>query len=173
MDGLDLKVWPCHPHGSWQRALAHQAVGLPVDDADAKALAVWDKEGKTAHVKQSLIKKHRKYVAHVAAAARELIEPGEVVGCYELARRVAQDPDMPARVEVVDVLKSLKPGRGYAGLTKRYIDNLSGHPGHFYARCESDFDIFIAQRKAYRAEIARRELALNIHAGEERERKHS
>lgn len=173
MDGLDLKVWPCHPHGSWQRALAHQAMKLPVDDADAKALAAWDKEGKNALGKQSLIKKHRQYVAHVVAAARELIKPGEVVGCYELARRVARDPDMPARGEVVDVLKSLKPGRGYAGLTKRYIDNLSGHPGHFYARCESDFDRFISQRKAYRAEIARRALALNIHAGEERERKYS
>ncbi|MDU2585643.1 MAG: hypothetical protein E7C83_00510 [Corynebacterium sp.] len=173
MDGLDLKVWPCHPHGSWQRALAHQAVGLPVDDEDAKALAAWDKEGKTALGKQSLIKKHRQYVAHVAAAARELIEPGEVVGCFELARRVAQDPDMPRREEVADVLKSLKPWRRYGGLTKRYIDNLSGHPGHYYARRQRDIDIFIAQRKAYRAEIARRALALNIHAGEERERKHS
>lgn len=173
MDGLDLKVWPCHPHGSWQRALAHQAVGLPVDDEDAKALAAWDKEGKNAHVKQSLIKQHRKYVAHVAAAARELIEPGEVVGCFELSCRVAGAPDMPRRDEVVEVLKSLRPGRSYGGLTKRYIDNLSGHPGHFYARHDRDFDIFIAQRKAYRAEIARRALALNIHAGEERERKHS
>jgi len=36
MDGLDLNVWPCHPHGSWQRALAHKAMGLPVDDEDAK-----------------------------------------------------------------------------------------------------------------------------------------
>ena len=121
MDGLDLKVWPCHPHGSWQRALAHKAVGLPVDDADAKALAAWDKEGKNAHVKQSRIKQHRQCVAHVAAAARELIEPGEVVGCYELACRVAGAPDMPSRAEVVDVLKSLKPGRNYGGLTKRYI----------------------------------------------------
>lgn len=168
MDGLDLKVWPCHPHVSWQRALAHKAMGLPVDDADAKALAAWDKEGKNAHVKQSLIKQHRKYVARVAAAARGHIEPREVVGCFQLARRVARDPDMPARREVVDVLKSLKPGRSYGGLTKRYIDNLSGHPGHFFARRERDLDIFIAQRKAYRGEIARR-----INAGQERERKHS
>lgn len=168
MDGLDLKVWPCHPHGSWQRALAHKAMGLPVDDEDAKALAAWDKEGKNAHVKQSRIKQHRKYVARVAAAARGHIEPREVVGCFELARRVARDPDMPSRAEVVDVLKALKPGRSYGGLTKRYIDNLSGHPGHFFARRERDLDIFIAQRKAYRAEIARR-----IYAGQERERKHS
>lgn len=173
MDGLDLKVWPCHPHGSWQRALAHQAMRLAVDDADAKALAVWDKEGKTARGKKALIKQHREYVAYVVAAARELIEPREVVGCYELARRVARDPQMPARGEMVDVLKSLKPGRSYGGLTKRYIDNLSRRPGHFYAQCESDFDIFITQRKAYRAEIARRALALYIHAGEGRERKHS
>lgn len=107
-------------------------------------------------------------MARVAAAARSHIEPREVVGCFELARRVAGAPDMPARGEVVDVLKSLKPGRSYGGLTKRYIDNLSGHPGHFFARRERDIDIFIAQRKAYRGEIARR-----IHAGEERERKHS
>lgn len=173
MDGLDLKVWPCHPHGSWQRALAHKAMGLPVDDEDAKALAAWDKEGKNAHVKQSRIKQHRQYMARVAAAARSHIGPREVVGCFELARRVAGDPDMPARGEVVDVLKSLKPGRGYAGLTKRYIDNLSGHPGHFYARHERDFDIFIARRKAYRAEIGRRVCAQYINAGEERERKHS
>ena len=173
MDGLDLKVWPCHPHGSWQRALAHKAMGLPVDDEDAKALAAWDKEGKNAHVKQSRIKQHRQCVAHVAAAARELIEPGEVVGCYELARRVAGAPDMPSRAEVVDVLKALKPGRSYGGLTKRYIDNLSGHPGHFFARHERDFDIFIARRKAYRAEIGRRVCAQYIHAGQERERKHS
>ena len=131
MDGLDLNVWPCHPHGSWQRALAHKAMGLPVDDEDAKALAAWDKEGKNAHVKQSRIKQHRQYMARVAAAARSHIEPREVVGCFELARRVAGAPDMPARGEVVDVLKSLKPGRSYGGLTKRYIDNLSGHPGHF------------------------------------------
>ena len=173
MDGLDLKVWPCHPHGSWQRALAHQAMKLPVDDADAKALAAWDKEAKTALGKRSLIKQHRQYVARVAAAARGHIEPREVVGCRELARRVAQAPDMPSRAEVADVLKSLKPGRSYGGLTKRYIDNLSGHPGHFFARHDRDFDRFISQRKDYRAEIARRALALNIHAGEERERKHS
>lgn len=168
MDGLDLNVWPCHPHGSWQRALAHKAMGLPVDDEDAKALAAWDKEGKNAHVKQSLIKQHRQYVARVAAAARSHIEPQEVVGCFQLARRVAGDPQMPARGEVVEVLKSLRPGRSYGGLTKRYIDNLSGHPGHFFARRERDLDIFIAQRKAYRGEIARR-----INAGQERERKHS
>lgn len=173
MDGLDLKVWPCHPHGSWQRALAHQAMKLPVDDADAKALAAWDKEAKTALGKRSLIKQHRQYVARVAAAARGHIEPREVVGCRELARRVAQAPDMPSRAEVADVLKSLKPGRSYGGLTKRYIDNLSGHPGHFFARHDRDFDRFISQRKDYRAEIARRALALNIHAGEERERKYS
>lgn len=173
MDGLDLKVWPCHPHGSWQRALAHQAAGLPVDDADAKALAVWDKKGKNALGKKALIKKHRKYVAYVVAAARSHIGPREVVGCRELARRVAQAPDMPSRAEVVDVLKSLKPGRNYGGLTKRYIDNLSGHPGHFYARHDRDFDIFIARRKAYRAEIGRRVCAQYINAGEERERKHS
>ena len=168
MDGLDLNVWPCHPHGSWQRALAHKAMGLPVDDEDAKALAAWDKEGKNAHGKKALIEKHNEYVAHVTAAARGHIEPREVVGCFQLARRVAGDPDMPARGEVVEVLKSLRPGRSYGGLTKRYIDNLSGHPGHFFARHERDFDIFIAQRKAYRAEIARR-----IYAGQERERKHS
>lgn len=173
MDGLDLKVWPCHPHGSWQRALAHKAVGLPVDDADAKALAVWDKEAKTALGKKALIKKHRQYVAYVVAAARGHIEPREVVGCRELARRVAGAPDMPSRAEVADVLKSLKPGRSYGGLTKRYIDNLSGHPGHFFARHERDFDIFIAQRKAYRAEIGRRVCAQYINAGEERERKYS
>ncbi|MDN8620320.1 hypothetical protein Q0N36_06975 [Corynebacterium kefirresidentii] len=134
---------------------------------------MWDKEGKNALGKQSLIKQHRQYVARVAAAARRHIEPREVVGCFELARRVAQDPDMPARDEVVDVLKSLKPGRRYGGITKRYIDNLSGHPGHYYAQRQCDIDTFIAQRKAYRAEIARRAFALNIHAGEERERKHS
>ena len=112
-------------------------------------------------------------MARVAAAARGHIGPREVVGCRELARRVAGDPDMPSRAEVADVLKSLKPGRGYAGLTKRYIDNLSGHPGHFFARHERDFDIFIARRKAYRAEIGRRVCAQYINAGEERERKHS
>lgn len=111
MDGLDLNVWPCHPHGSWQRALAHKAMGLPVDDEDAKALAAWDKEGKNAHVKQSRIKQHRQYMARVAAAARSHIGPREVVACRELARRVAEAPDMPSRVEVADVLKSLKPGR--------------------------------------------------------------
>lgn len=173
MDGLDLKVWPCHPHGSWQRALAHKAMGLPVDDEDAKALAAWDKEGKNAHVKQSRIKQHRQYVARVAAAARSHIGPREVVGCRELSRRVAEAPDMPSRVEVADVLKALKPGRSYGGLTKRYIDNLSGHPGHFFARHERDFDIFIARRKAYRAEIGRRVCAQYINAGQERERKYS
>lgn len=173
MDGLDLNVWPCHPHGSWQRALAHKAMGLPVDDEDAKALAAWDKEGKNAHGKKALIEKHTKYVAYVTAAARGHIEPREVVGCFELARRVARDPQMPARGEVVEVLKSLRPGRSYGGLTKRYIDNLSGHPGHFFARRERDLDIFIAQRKAYRAEIGRRVCAQYINAGQERERKHS
>lgn len=43
MECLGLNMWPCHPRGSWQRALAHQAAGLPVDDVDAAALAVWDR----------------------------------------------------------------------------------------------------------------------------------
>ena len=116
MDGLDLKVWPCHPHGSWQRALAHKAMGLPVDDDDAKALAAWDKEGKNAHVKQSRIKQHRQYVARVAAAARGHIGPREVVGCREISRRVAVAPDMPSRAEVAGVVKKLKHGGRYGGL---------------------------------------------------------
>lgn len=49
------------------------------------------------------------------------------------------------------VLKALSPGRNSIGLAKRYIDNLSGHPSHFFARQATDFDGLISERKAYRA----------------------
>ena len=39
---------------------------------------------------------------------------------------------------------------------KRYIDNLSGKPGHFFTRRMDNFDKFIAERKAYRRAIGER-----------------
>ncbi|MBK4148034.1 hypothetical protein GWO65_03345 [Corynebacterium macginleyi] len=90
----------------------------------------------------------------VIDAAYAAIEPGEVVGCWELARRIAGQPGVPGRESTRGILKALPPsvGRGRY-LCKRYIDGLSGHPGHFFARRPRDFDRFIAESKAHRRAI--------------------
>lgn len=173
MDGLDLTLWPCHPHGSWQRALLHQSLGLPVDDADAKALAKWDRhmtmrtEGGVRRwqshgradlpTKRELLRQLAAEREAVIGAAHAAIEPGEVVGCWELARRVAAQPGTPSRETSRDILKSLPPSSGKGRyLCKRYIDNIGGKPGHFFARRPSDFDRFIAESKANRRAIGTR-----------------
>lgn len=174
MDGLDLTIWPCHPHGTWQRALLHQSLGLPVDDADAKALAKWDRHMpmKTSgrgvprwqsHGRADLPSK-RTLLRQLAAereavinAAHAAIEPGEVVGCWELARRIAGQPGVPGREPIRGILKALPPSSGKGRyLCKRYIDDLNGRPGHFFARRPTDFDQFIAESKAHRRSIGTR-----------------
>lgn len=171
MDGLDLTVWPCHPQGSWQRALLHQSLGLPVDDADAEALATWDRHmtvktkgvtGRRSHGRADLPSKKellRQLAAEreaVIGAASAAIEPGEVVGCWELARRIAGQPGVPGREPSRDILKAISPSVERGRLHKRYIDNISGKPGHFFARHPSDFDRFIAESKANRRAIGAR-----------------
>lgn len=172
MDGLDLTMWPCHPHGSWQRALLHQSLGLPVDDADAAGLAKWDRHpvngsgdgltGRRSHGRADLPSK-RELLRQLAAereavigAAHAAIEPGEVVGCWELARRVAAQPGTPSRETSRDILKAKPPSVERGRLHKRYIDNIGGKPGHFFARRPSDFDRFIAESKANRRAIGTR-----------------
>lgn len=172
MDGLDLTVWPCHPQGSWQRALLHQSLGLPVDDADAKALAKWDRHpakgdgdgltGRKCHgradlpSKRELLRQLNAEREAVINAAHAAIEPGGVVGCWELARRIATQPGVPGREASRDILKAISPSVERGRLHKRYIDNLSGHPGHFFAHRPSDFDTFIAESKANRRAIGAR-----------------
>lgn len=172
MDGLDLTMWPCHPHGSWQRALLHQSLGLPVDDADAKALAKWDRHPvvKTSGVRRwqshgrADLPSKRELLLQLAAereavinAAHAAIEPGEVVGCWELARRIASQPGVPGREPTRVILKSLPPSSGKGRyLCKRYNDDRNGRPGHFFARRPSDFDRFIAESKAHRRAIGAR-----------------
>lgn len=173
MDGLDLTMWPCHPHGSWQRALLHQSLGLPVDDADAKALARWDRHmtvktiggvtGRRTHgradlpSKKELLRRLDAEREAVIDAAHAAIEPGEVVGCWELAHRIAGQPGVPGWEPTRVILKALPPSSGKGRyLCKRYIDGLSGHPGHFFARRPSDFDRFIAESKANRRAIGAR-----------------
>ena len=96
MDGLDLTVWPCHPKRSWQRALAHRCAGLPVDDADAEALAKWDSHPATLNYDQSLsgmvsksmlLRQEQKVIGAVLDAATSVLDTDEVVGTDELARR--------------------------------------------------------------------------------------
>lgn len=119
---------------------------------------MWDRHAtrKDLPSKIELRKLHDEQVEQVVTSARSLIEPGVVVGCHELARWVAHQPSMPSRKNVEDVLKGLSPGRNCIGLAKRYIHDLGGHPGHFFAWKATDFDRFISQRKAYRADIAKR-----------------
>ncbi|CAB0525987.1 hypothetical protein FRC0485_02327 [Corynebacterium diphtheriae] len=159
MDGLDLTVWPCHPHGSWQRALLHQSLGLPVDDADAAALAKWDRhpavQTKSGDLpsKRDLLRQLDAERLAVIEAACAAIEPGEVVGCWELARRIANQPGMPNKEARRDILKAISPSVKHGLLHKRYIDNLSGRLGHFFAHRPSDFDRFITESKANRRAI--------------------
>ena len=175
MDGLDLTVWPCHPVGSWQRALAHQANGLEVEQADARALAVWDKSTE----KMGLILRHNAKVAKVVDAAIASIEPGEVIGSWELSRRIAHKRGTPTRKRTVEILKSIRPTSRDAGalgkrggLCKRYIDNLSGKPGHFFAHDQKHIDEFIEQRLAARREIGTR-MSANLKLGRLPKRDHN
>lgn len=180
MDRLDLTVWPCHPLGSWQRALLHQSLGLPVDDTDAAALAKWDRHPvvKTSGVrrwqshgrgdlpsKMELLRQLDAEREAVINAAHAAIEPGEVVGCWELAHRIASQPGVPGREPTRVILKAFPPCSGEGVyLCKRYIDELSGHPGHFFAHRPSDFDRFIAESKAHRRAIGAR-MRGNLHFG--------
>lgn len=175
MDGLDLTVWPCHPHGSWQRALAHRCAGLPVDDADAEALAKWDNHPATLTwtqvrdgvvSKNALLREEQRVIGAVIDAATTVLSPSEVVGTYALARRIAGMPSVPNIDRTAAILKATGPsnhevhmlqgGTTRRRVYKRYIDNLSGHPGHFFTRRMDNFDKFIAESKANRRAIGTR-----------------
>ena len=175
MDGLDLTMWPCHPHGSWQRALLHQSLGLSVDDADAKALAEWDRHPATTSRDQSsngvmskytLLRGQVRTIGAVIDAATAVLAPSEVVGAHELARRIAGMPGVPRIDRTVRLLKALPPsnhevhmlkgGASCRRMYKRYIDNLSGRPGHFFTRRVHNFDTFVAEGKERRRAIGTR-----------------
>lgn len=175
MDGLDLTVWPCHPHGSWQRALAHRCAGLPIDDADAEALAAWDNHPSTLTWSQTmdgvvsknmLIRQEQQVIGAVIDAATTVLDIYEVVGSRELARRIAGMPGVPNITRTAAILKAAGPSNHevhmlQGGNTRRrmykcYIDNLSGHPGHFFTRRMDNFDKFIAESKANRRAIGAR-----------------
>ena len=186
MTGLDLTVWPCHPPGSWQRALAYQVAGLPVEDADARALAAWDRRPVTGEAstapglasKYTMLRQQRGIQKAVASAIVGAIEPGEVVGSFELARRIAGKPGVPPIDQTTEILKAMRPSNGNAPsalsrrngrVFKRYIDNLGGKPGHFFARKPSDLDRFTEQRRAYRRDIGER-MRNNLQLGRPRKR---
>lgn len=175
MDGLDLTMWPCHPHGSWQRALLHQSLGLPVDDADAAALAKWDRHPVTLTwtqcrngdvSKYTLLHQDERVIGAVIDAATTVLNTSEVVGSHELARRVAGMPGVPKINRTAAILRAfgpsnheahmLKGGTTRRRMYKRYIDNLSGRPGHFFTRRVHNFDTFIAESKAHRRSIGTR-----------------
>lgn len=170
MDGLDLTVWPCHPLGSWQRALLHQSLGLPVDDADAAALAKWDRHPATLTwtqcmngvvSKYTLLHQEQRVIGAVIDAATTVLSPSEVVGSRELARRIAGMPGVPHHNRTMAILKAAGPsnhevhmlqgGTTRRRMYKRYIDNLSGRPGHFFTRRMDNFDKFIAARRVQQA----------------------
>lgn len=175
MEGLDLTVWPCHPQGSWQRALLHQSLGLPVDDADSAALAKWDRHPVTLTwtqcmngvvSKYTLLHEEQRVIGAVIDAATTVLNPSEVVGSRELARRIAGMPGVPNIDRTAAILKAVGPsnhevhmlqgGTTRRRMYKRYIDNLSGHPGHFFTRRMDNFDKFIAESKANRRAIGAR-----------------
>lgn len=136
--------------GSWQRALLHQSLGLPVDDADAKALAKWDRNPVTLTwtqcmngvvSKYTLLHQEQRVIGAVTDAATTVLSPSEVVGSRELARRIAGMPGMPHHNRTMAMLKATGPsshevhmlqgGTTRRRMYKRYIDNLSGRPVHF------------------------------------------
>lgn len=189
MDGLDLTAWPCHPHGSWQRALAHRCAGLPVDDADAEALAKWDNhpamltpaEYKSGVVsKNALLREEQRVIGTVIDAATTVLDVNEGVGSYALARRIAGMPGVPNIDRTAALLKATGPSNHevhmlQGGITrrrmyKRYIDNLSGRPGHFFTRRMDNFDTFIAESKANRRAIGAR-MRGNLQLGRPRKNK--
>ncbi|GEM_PF-1625855 len=172
MNELDLTLWPYHPHGSWQRALLHQSLGLPVDDADTQALARWDwhpvtltagdyKSGVVS--KTALLRQQLRVTGAVIDAATAVLDTSEVVGSHELARRVAGMPGVPPIDRTVGVLKACRPsnhtvntlkgGTTRRRMYKRYIDTHSGRPGHFFTRRVGNFDRFIAESKVHRRDI--------------------
>lgn len=144
---LDLNVWPCHPHGTWQRALAHYAAGLPLDAADAKALDEWDRHplrviGPHRHnrlpFKADVIRRDNRINHAVLTTAFSVIEPGEVLGRQELTRRVAARPDMPGYARTRRILYAVPPNAG-GPLYKKYVD-APGGPQHLFARRPTDID---------------------------------
>lgn len=161
MDGLDLTMWPCHPRGSWQRALLHQGLGLPVDDDDAKALAAWDSHPATVKPPQTtsgvvtkamLLQQERRVQGVVIDAATSVLSTKEVVDADELARRIAGMPGVPPIERTAAILKAVRPsnhgvnqlqgGKTRRRMYKRYIDNLGGKSGHFFTRRLDNFDRF-------------------------------
>lgn len=150
--GLDLTVWPCHPVGTWQRALTYRAAGLIPEQDDARALEQWSQH--TDYVRRRACVTLYKTTTAVRRAAVAALEPGEVVGADKLARRITGAPGVPHCNRTTALLKAVAPyvpGErvslgGGGGLHKAYMPKLGGRPGHYFTLDPANFPVF-AQAK--------------------------
>ena len=138
-------------------------------------MAAWDNHPSTLTWSQTmdgvisknrLLRQEQQVIGAVIDAATSVLNPSEVVGTYKLARRIAGMLGVPNRNRTVAILKAAGPsnhevhmlqgGTTRCRMYKRYIDNLSGHPGHFFTRRMDNFDKFVAESKANRRAIGAR-----------------
>ncbi|WP_115685275.1 hypothetical protein [Corynebacterium senegalense] len=160
MAAFDYHEAPCHAPGTWQRALASLAAGCTPEPADASALAVWDRNPgiptaaqleRGMPTKAELVRAQNSLRRRVVTAAVGALDKGEVVGSRTLARRIANMPGIPGVKHTTQLLMALPPeytlyARNGGQLTKRYITNIGGKPGHFFSRSARNFEPFIATR---------------------------
>src|SRR5699024_10308508 len=116
--------------------------------------------------KSMLLRQEQKVIGAVIDAATTVLDTEEVVGTDELARRIAGMPGVPNYARATSILKAtgssnheahrLEGGSTRRRMYKRYTDDLSGKPWHFFTRRMDNFDKFIAERKAYRRAICDR-----------------
>lgn len=155
MPELDLHLWPCHPVGTWQRALVFQCAGLEPEHADAVDLERLNRLSE--HARRAEVVAARRLTTRVRRAAERALAPGEVLGVNNLALRIKSTDGLPGYHTCKAVLKALSPhnehddadlvGKGHQ-LFKVYRDDLGARPSHLFARHPDDVDAYAARRMA-------------------------
>lgn len=154
----DYNIHPYHPRGTWRRALLFLSLGYRPSAEDLAALAEWNTLDKFQ--RKAILERDRDRRATTISAAREALEPGEVLGAYALGQRIGGAPGVPhakAAATILRALPGVAEGRGAGmGLVRRHITGPGGPPGHFLARAPSDFAPFIDQRRANYVRLGKR-----------------
>ena len=84
--GPDTNIHPCHPVGTWQRALLFQSLGFHATPEDLAALSAWDSRPPPTRRATGAADYRRRN--KMLERAVEVLEPDEVVSIEELADRL-------------------------------------------------------------------------------------
>lgn len=165
-DGLDPNMFPVHPPGTWESALATLSAGYRPTPEDIKALRHWSKNT-PATERFAYLRRQRKTRLEVTAAARDVMARREVLPLSTLERRIHAHLDgrythptitgiltavtTPVMLDA-EVQDGIQP---VAHLYRQFYTVLGKHV-HYFSRSRRDLEAYPVKAYAARQDVGRR-----------------